>query len=74
MFAVCDQPFPIEIIHSSKFKSLWKKWGGQAQNACLIQVQINHVDPFHVSLLTFLEISYGLNVETGNEEMRKCAQ
>ena len=33
-------------------------------------MQINHVDPFHVSLLTFVEISDGLNVETGNEEVR----
>ena len=40
----------------------------------LIQVQINHVDPFHVGLLTFVEISDGLNVKTGNEEVRKCAQ
>ena len=44
------------------------------QLVTLIQVQINHVDPFHVSLLTFVEISDGLNVETGNEEVRKCAR
>ena len=41
------------------------------QQVTLIQVQI---DPFHVSLLTFVEISDGLNVETGNEEVRKCAR